>query len=274
MGPQRSLFRSVSGWVILACIAAPLITTSRKAEGEQPKAVDASPKSTAPARAAPPAKSGGGGKCGAGMVEVTGEYCPDVEHVCLKWLDPPPYQYLRCAEYKKPAKCKVPRVHMSFCIDREEYAEEGTVDAASKLPVVSKSWLDAKAMCEARGARLCKEAEWEFACEGEEMRPYPHGFKRDTKVCNFDLTDLGGPNDKLKDHRAPLGAFAGCTSPFGVHNMTGNVDEWTEREGVAAPNRSILRGGWWLPGRNRCRAATMGHDESYTGKQVGFRCCK
>ena len=55
--------------------------------------------------------------------------------------------------------------------------------------------------------------------------------------------------------------------------MTGNVDEWVEREGIAAPNRSALRGGWWLPGRNRCRAATLHHNESYSAKQVGFRCC-
>jgi formylglycine-generating enzyme required for sulfatase activity len=55
--------------------------------------------------------------------------------------------------------------------------------------------------------------------------------------------------------------------------MIGNVDEWVEREGVTAPHRSSLRGGWWLPGRNRCRAATTHHDETYSAKQVGFRCC-
>jgi formylglycine-generating enzyme required for sulfatase activity len=55
--------------------------------------------------------------------------------------------------------------------------------------------------------------------------------------------------------------------------MIGNVDEWVEREGVSAPHRSALRGGWWLPGRNRCRAATVHHPESYSAKQVGFRCC-
>jgi formylglycine-generating enzyme len=106
------------------------------------------------------------------------------------------------------------------------------------------------------------------------MSPYPYGWKRDNTLCNFDKTNLGGAEDKLKDLRAPLSAFPDCKSPFGVHNMVGNVDEWTERENMAAPNRSALRGGWWLPGRNRCRAATTAHDEAYIGKQVGFRCCK
>lgn len=209
------------------------------------------------------------------MVLVDGEYCPDADQVCLKWLDPPPYQNLRCGEYAKPAKCKGPRQHRRFCVDREEYAETTATgsDTKDSLPVVNRSWTEAKSLCEARGARLCKETEWEFACEGPDMNPYPYGFKRDSSLCNHDRTDLGGAQEKLNDLRAPLSAFPACTSAFGVHHMIGNVDEWVEREGVAPPNRSALRGGWWLPGRNRCRAATLHHGESYSAKQVGFRCC-
>lgn len=228
-------------------------------------------------KSAEPAKTAGvQGPCAAGMLLVDGDYCPDAEQVCLKWLDPPPYQNLRCGEYAKPAKCKGPRQHRRFCVDREEYSEpseqQGT-EAKDALPTVNKSWTEAKSICEARGARLCKESEWEFACEGPDMNPYPYGFKRDSSLCNHDRTDLGGAQEKLTDHRAPLSAFPACVSPFGGHDMIGNVDEWVEREGQAAPHRSALRGGWWLPGRNRCRAATTHHDESYGAKQVGFRCC-
>jgi formylglycine-generating enzyme required for sulfatase activity len=211
------------------------------------------------------------------MILVEGDYCPDVEQVCLQWMDPPPYQNLRCGEYAKPVKCKVPRVHRRYCVDREEYSDAtcapGDTSCAA-VPVVYKNWGEAKALCEARSARLCKESEWEFACEGVDMSPYPYGWKRDSSVCNFDRTDLGGPEEKLTDHRAPLNAFPECKSPFGIHNMVGNVDEWVERENSAPPFRSALRGGWWLPGRNRCRAATLAHPETYSGKQVGFRCCK
>lgn len=208
--------------------------------------------------------------CDAGMVLVEGEACLDAEQTCLKWMDPPPYQGLRCAEFAKPARCRGERVHRRFCIDREEFTD----GSSSKLPVVSKSWGDAQALCANRGARLCREREWEFACEGPEMSPYPYGFKREASRCNHDRTDLGGAEDKLKDLRAPVDAYPDCTSPFGVHDMVGNVDEWVEREGASAPYRSVLRGGWWLPGRNRCRATTTGHGEEYSGKQVGFRCCK
>lgn len=221
-----------------------------------------------------PTKPNSPPSCDEGMVLVEGDHCSSAEQICVRWLDPPPYQNLRCAEYVKPATCKGTRAHRRFCIDREEFAETRSPDANDVLPLVSKNWGEAKALCEARGARLCKESEWEFACEGPEMNPYPYGWKRDGAACNFDKTDLGGPMEKLRDLRAPISAFPDCTSAFGVHDMVGNVDEWVERENAVAPNRSALRGGWWLPGRNRCRAATLAHGEEYSGKQVGFRCCK
>lgn len=230
------------------------------------------PSALPPAPREPPVAEKPAGPCGSDMILVEGDYCPNAEQVCLKWIDPPPYQNLRCAEYAKPVKCKGSKVAKRFCIDREEYATPNA--EGEMMPVVSKNWNEAQALCSARGARLCKETEWEFACEGPEMSPYPYGWKRDSSVCNFDKTNLGGAEDKLNDLRAPLSAYPDCMSPFGVHDMVGNVDEWVEREGMRAPNRSALRGGWWLPGRNRCRAATTQHSEDYSGKQVGFRCCK
>ena len=209
----------------------------------------------------------GGTECPAGMALASGNYCPEVEHTCLKWLDPPgsPYAQFRCAKYQAPAKCKGPKRAMHYCIDIKERREPD-----SQLPAHFVSFNAAAKACAADGARICKESEWEFACEGEEMRPYPYGFSRVSSTCNIDRTGLGGPNGKLRDLRAPNDAYPKCLSPFGVHNMTGNADEWVERDG---PHRSVLRGGWWLPGRNRCRAATAEHGEGYADSQVGFRCC-
>ncbi len=205
------------------------------------------------------------------MVLVEGEHCREAAQTCLRFLDPPPNDTLRCAEYMRPSRCVGARDKMRFCIDVDEFTES---DAPEALPAVRKNWNEAQAACATRGARLCEEPEWELACEGPEMCPYPYGFKRDPSACNFDrTTDLGGAEERLTDHRAPRSAYPRCVSPFGVHNMVGNVDEWTARVGASAPNRSILRGGWWLPGRNRCRAFTMGHLENYAAKQVGFRCC-
>lgn len=200
------------------------------------------------------------------MVLVEGDHCVDAEQVCLKWLDPPPYQNLRCGEYAKPAKCKGARIQRRFCIDREEFAEVASSPRDDLLPVVGKSWGEAKTLCEARGARLCKEAEWEFACEGPEMSPYPYGWKRDSTLCNLDKTGLGGLGNKLKDLRAPLSAFPGCNSPFGVHNMVGNVDEWVA-------DGSFVGGFYARSTREGCDARISSHAPEYFDYSLGTRCC-
>jgi formylglycine-generating enzyme required for sulfatase activity len=208
--------------------------------------------------------------CPSEMVLAEGDYCPTPIQVCKRWIDPPgPYLYYRCAEYAQPATCKGSRVRERFCIDREEYVAPG-----DSLPLANQSWSSAKETCEASGKRLCLESEWQFACEGEEMRPYPYGFKRDSTVCNIDQLDLGKPNGGLKDLREPISARPQCLSPFGVHGMSGNVEEWTTIDDGKPPQRSSMKGAWWLPGKNNCRARTVGHGEIYRGKQVGVRCCK
>ena len=191
------------------------------------------------------------------MLLVDGDYCPDAEQVCLKWLDPPPYQNLRCGEYAKPAKCKGPRQHRRFCVDREEYAEPASgAEAKDALPVVNKSWTEAKSICEARGARLCKESEWEFACEGPDMNPYPYGFKRDSSLCNHDRTDLGGPMDKLRDHRAPLSAFPACIEPVRrarhdrQRRRVGRARGRGRAESLVAPRRMVAPRPQPLPRRD------------------------
>lgn len=213
--------------------------------------------------------------CPPEMVLVEGNYCPDVRHTCLEWIDPPgTYEFFRCARYGKPTCASPSTSAMKFCIDRDEYTPPG-----ESLPAAHHSWTSAKQTCEALGKRLCLESEWQFACEGEEMRPYPYGFERDSTACNIDRSNLGTPNAGLRDLREPAGSHARCVSPFGVRDMSGNVEEWATLDKPGAshdgqPDRSTMKGAWWLPGRNHCRAATTGHGETYEGGQVGIRCCK
>jgi hypothetical protein len=195
--------------------------------------------------------------CPAGMVLVEGEYCPDVDQKCLEWMDPPssPYHNFRCARYEKPAKCKVPRVHKRYCIDATERVEDGT-----NLPRHFMSWTSSKKLCEAEGARLCLESEWIFACEGEEMRPYPYGWERDSSACNVDISKKIDPK---------------CASPFGVQDMSGNVEEWTQADGKSKMGwKEVLKGSWWIPSRHACRQFQVGHNDTYAGAETGTRCCK
>ena len=218
---------------------------------------------------APLVDAPGAETCPDGMVMVEGDYCPIVRQDCLQWLESPErFFYARCAEYEPFSLCLAQREHKRFCIDRYEYTAP-----REELPSSHRSWTAAQRICQAQGKRLCAESEWEFACEGEAMLPYPYGFVRDPQVCNFDRTDLFEPDGSLRDLREPSDARPACASPFGVVNMVGNLDEWTTREGTQLPHRSVLRGGWWMPARDRCRAATTAHDEIYEGPQTGFRCC-
>lgn len=213
--------------------------------------------------------------CPEGMVLVEGEYCPDVEHTCLEWMDPPTSRYanFRCARYAREAKCKGAKVHKRFCIDRTERVEEG-----GNLPRHNMSWTSSKKLCEGAGGRLCRESEWIFACEGEEMRPYPYGWERDANACNVDIKDNIGKIGRLVDHRAPVASHDKCASPFGVQDMAGNVEEWAQADGPGQGSKmgwkEVLKGSWWIPSRHACRQFQVGHNDVYSGAETGTRCCK
>ena len=163
--------------------------------------------------------------------------------------------------------CTGEKVPHRFCIDRDEYVEAGET-----LPAVRTTFTQAEAKCTGQGKRLCMESEWTLACEGPRALPYPTGVTRPT-TCNHDQVKLTDANGKLLDLRRAPGDLAKCTSAYGVRSLTGNVDEWTVRDISAGPHRSALKGGWWAPARNRCRPATVAHDEQYADFQTGFRCC-
>ncbi len=211
------------------------------------------------------------GPCPEGMMLVEGEYCPRVEERCIRWMDPPgKFHEYRCAEYARPSHCVAPRVHKRFCIDRRERSED-----ASGLPLNMQSWSDAKRACQAAGARVCLETEWTFACEGEELRPYPYGYSRQARACNADRTDLLVPGNprRLKDSRERSGSHPDCKSPFGVLDMAGNVAEWVSVDGVPEGSVVVQKGNWWQPGKHACRDAQAGHNRFYKGTETGFRCC-
>lgn len=222
--------------------------------------------SVAPAEIAAPSA------CPAEMVLVEGSYCTDVRQDCSRWLDDAALPFARCAEYSRKSRCVGKRVPLRFCMDRREYTPPG-----ERLPQNYSSFEIASQTCQALGKRICTDSEWNFACEGEDMLPYPYGYDR-KPVCNQDRSDLFEKNPRMQvlaDRREPADARPECKSPFGVENMAGNLDEPVAREGFEnnQPFRNALKGGWWMPARNRCRPATTAHDDFYKGIQIGVRCC-
>ncbi|MBL8611225.1 MAG: SUMF1/EgtB/PvdO family nonheme iron enzyme [Myxococcales bacterium] len=217
------------------------------------------------------------GACAAGMVEVEGDYCPWLEQTCLRWLDPD--MKMRCAEFAPTTKCQSKTTHKHFCMDRYEYP-----NVVGEKPVIMKTWYEARDACQAQGKRLCGESEWTLACEGQERLPYPYGHVRNAEACNIDkphpeVNEKALGNPATRDAEAarlwqgePSGSRESCVSPFGVHDMTGNVDEWVVNES-GYPYKSALKGGYWGPVRTRCRPVTTAHNEVFSFYQIGFRCC-
>lgn len=218
-----------------------------------------------------------GGPCAAGMVEVEGDYCPNLEQKCLRWVDPD--TKMRCAEFAPTGACQGKTQKRHFCIDQYEYPNK-----AGEKPLIMKSWYEARDACKAQGKRLCGDSEWTLACEGQERLPYPYGYARNADACNIDKPHpdpdqaaIANPKTREAevarlDQRDASGARESCVSPYGVHDMTGNVDEWVVNEG-GAPYKSGLKGGYWGPVRTRCRPMTTAHNEDFAFYQIGFRCC-
>jgi len=134
-------------------------------------------------------------------------------------------------------------------------------------PVVGISWYEAEAYCNWLNAqlltnqtvRLPTEAEWEWAARGPEGRIYPWGDQWQVWRCN---------NEDLKIRQtSAVGTFSSGAANWwraiwpkngGIHDLVGNVWEWTASEYTmdgAGAHRSVLnayhggpcvlRGGSW-----------------------------
>jgi hypothetical protein len=227
------------------------------------------------------------GACPPGMIEIKGamrvtEIGDELQKgICSKWINREFPE--RCASFDKEKwkalRDKLPTKQMHFCIDRFEYPNK-----KGEYPVVYVNFPQAVDMCKSQEKRLCTEEEWTFACEGEEARPYPYGFDRDKDACvtdkpwrPFNPAAYGKKHTLVKEldklwQGLPSGSQPRCKSPFGVYDMTGNVDEWTRS---SIPGRqSILKGGYWGPVRTRCRPSTRAHGEAHVFYQQGLRCCR
>jgi len=276
--------------------AAPPPTASAPPAGSPPPPA-APPTASAAASARPPAHVSvhpdTAELCPPDMVYVGAKYCPFVAFRCASYLGTVPEpsagheepdEKRRCERYQDELMCEGRPAELRFCIDRLEYP-----NLADVKPVVMVDYRQARAACRAEGKRLCEADEWALACEGPRTWPYPYGIERDPGACNIDRRPrhpnrraLSVPYEvsvevERLDQRVPGGALPGCISPFGVHDMTGNVAEWVhdrEAEEGDSGQPSVLAGGHWERVPATCRSREGAPPRGFRSYRAGFRCCR
>lgn len=183
--------------------------------------------------------------------------------------------------------------------------ERGIPVNGPRQPVVRVTWNDAMAFCDwlsRRTGRKCvlpTEAQWEWACRAGSAGAMNYGdlstdFGRFANLADATLAQFArgdSPQWHPREGRftdgalvtAPVGSYA--PNAWGLHDMIGNVAEWTRsnyepypyqsadgREDVSSSDAKVVRGGSWYDRPARARSSTRRHYAPWQGVfNVGFR---
>ncbi|MDF1824903.1 MAG: SUMF1/EgtB/PvdO family nonheme iron enzyme [Verrucomicrobiales bacterium] len=137
----------------------------------------------------------------------------------------------------------------------------------SCLPVSGVTWEEAVEYGEwlstqtGKRCRLPTEVEWEYAARAGKDALFPSGRNRlSLNEANYLYDEMGDPVGR--GYKTPIGSYP--PNPFGLFDMSGNINEWTSSPWTRSPGeisatpgtRFVTKGGSWdqLPRTMRCSA--------------------
>ena len=224
------------------------------------------------------------------------------------WIPPATFQMgcvphdQSCAESEKPRHA-VTVIH-GFWMSRTEvtvrsykaYSADHGLSMPSALkfnknwkhrnhPMIRVSWQEAADFCSWAGGRLPTEVEWEYAGRGgKEGRIFPNGNGLDRRDANFAGK---GARDKW-EYTSPAGYFP--ANGFDLHDMAGNVWEWTAdgyrsdayatsdepgSQDTAPGQARVIRGGSMYSDVRSLRVSYRGRSNAESRLfYIGFRCVR
>lgn len=161
----------------------------------------------------------------------------------------------------------------------------------SDRPIAGVSWREALRYCEDHGGALPTEAQWELAARGVGRRAFPWG-DRPPRDCDG-VIFAREPNHRCAANHdaqsAPVGTAPDDVTPEGVHDLGGNVSEWTLDAATVRPtcqtacvdpvatgaptDKHVVRGGNWFGNTTWLRSAGRSEvrgDDAHDN--IGFRC--
>jgi formylglycine-generating enzyme required for sulfatase activity len=142
------------------------------------------------------------------------------------------------------------------------------VSGRGNHPMNCVDWTQSAAYCHAQGKRLPSEDEWEWAARGgSEGRAYPWGASEpDAQLCWSGVAKREGT--------CAVGSYPAGDAPGGIHDLAGNVCEWTSTSHEG--NTRVDRGGGWS--NNDASGVSTAFRDWFAGSSrfsfLGLRCAR